>query len=174
MNSLAVILLAVIPPVCSPICRPFPLQNTQTNPTESPKVPFQFFANINTAQTVITQQTNPTEATPKLVANIAIDSTTYWKDLAQNAWSYFEPGNGIYYATGLHYADLDFPYFTDWDLGTYIQAIIDADKLCLTNQVGWDTNSRLNKVLIFLRTVPSRLTDNPTHGIGRDRSKHQA
>ena len=54
----------------------------------------------------------------------------YWLRLANNAWKYFQPGVGVDSTTGLHSAGLGYPYFTDWDLGIYIQAIIDA------NQVG--------------------------------------
>ena len=89
-----------------------------------------------------------------LAQTSAADTTTYWKELAQNAWSYFQPGNGLNPATGLHNSQITYPYFTDWDLGAYIQAIIDADKIGLANQIGWDTNSRLNKVLTFLENRP--------------------
>jgi hypothetical protein len=81
--------------------------------------------------------------------------TAYWLDLAGNAWEYFQPGKGVNAATGLHQAGLWFPYFTDWDLGVYIQAIIDARKLELISDEGsWGANERFNKILSFLETRP--------------------
>ena len=53
--------------------------------------------------------------------------------------------------TGLPGAGLGFPYFTDWDLGVYIQACIDAQKLNLTSTGGdWGSYARIEKVLTFL------------------------
>ena len=150
MNRLAVITVAII---CASLLAGLPnsslAQNTEIIADANLQVPIQFATNIHATQTL-----TPTEATPKLVAYAAINTATYWKDLAQNAWTYFQPGNSFNSATGLHYAALYYPYFTDWDLGVYIQAIIDADKLGLANAVGWDTNSRLNKVLTFLENRP--------------------
>ncbi len=136
-----------------------PNQNPKESPTKGQTFPIQLIANSNTAQILTvqlnTKQTNiPMAVAPEDVASLTDNFTTYWMNLAKTAWNYFQPGNGVYYATGLHYADLDYPYFTDWDLGAYIQAIIDADKLGLTSPVGWDTNSRLNKVLTFLENRP--------------------
>jgi hypothetical protein len=80
-------------------------------------------------------------------------TTTYWLNLAQNAWEYFQPGKGVDSATGLHQAGLWFPDFTDWDLGVYVQAIIDAKKLGLISDDGsWGANARFNKILEFLET----------------------
>ena len=56
--------------------------------------------------------------------------------------------------TGLPYASgIDFMGFTDWDLGVYIQAVIDAQKIGLVGTNGtWGSNSRFDKVLTFLET----------------------
>ena len=65
----------------------------------------------------------------------------YWLRLANNAWNYFQPGVGVDSTTGLHSAGLGYPYFTDWDLGVYIQAIIDVNQLgILSNK--WHLGSR--------------------------------
>jgi hypothetical protein len=75
----------------------------------------------------------------------------YWRGLAENAWEYFQPGKGVDAATGLHGACVDWPYFTDWDLGLYIQTIIDAEKLgILSSDGGWGADARLEKLLTFL------------------------
>jgi hypothetical protein len=77
----------------------------------------------------------------------------YWLRLANNAWKYFQPGVGVDSVTGLHNAGLGYPYFTDWDLGVYIQAIIDANQLgILSSEGSWGVDARLNKILSFLQT----------------------
>ena len=81
------------------------------------------------------------------------DATAYWLGLAENAWNYFQPGKGVDAATGLHQASLDWPYFTDWDLGLYIQTIIDAENVGILGPEGaWGANARLEKTLAFLET----------------------
>jgi Protein of unknown function (DUF3131) len=82
-----------------------------------------------------------------------VGSRTYWKALAANAWEYFQPGKGVNTATGLHGAGLGYPYFTEWDLGTYIQAIIDARELGILQKDGqWGFDYRVGKILNFLET----------------------
>ena len=53
---------------------------------------------------------------------------TGWVELAEEAWEYFQPGKGVDAMTGLSHAGLYWPYFTDWDLGLYIQAKIDVER----------------------------------------------
>jgi hypothetical protein len=73
--------------------------------------------------------------------------------LANNAWRYYQPGVGVDSTTGLHGSGMSYPYFTDWDLGVYIQAIIDANKLgILSNTGSWGADARLNHILTFLQT----------------------
>jgi hypothetical protein len=80
-------------------------------------------------------------------------SKMYWMALAENAWEYYQPGKGVNAQTGLHGAGLNYPYFTSWDLGTYIQAIIDARKLGILQQDGqWGFDDRIDKILTFLNT----------------------
>jgi hypothetical protein len=80
-------------------------------------------------------------------------SKMYWMALAENAWEYYQPGNGVNAQTGLHGAGLNYPYFTSWDLGTYIQAIVDARELGILQKNGtWGFDYRIEKVLNFLNT----------------------
>jgi len=80
-----------------------------------------------------------------------VGSRAYWMGLAENAWEYFQPGKGVNAATGLHSAGLDWPFFTDWDLGIYIQTIIDAERLGILTRDGvWGADARLEKILTFL------------------------
>ena len=82
-----------------------------------------------------------------------------WLGLATNAWAYFQPGTGVNALTGLHGSGLGWPYFTEWDLGTYIQAIIDAKQLGLIQNDGlWGFNYRIELILNFLKT--RQLTSN--------------
>ena len=77
----------------------------------------------------------------------------YWLRLANNAWKYYQPGVAVDSTTGLHSAGLGYPYFTDWDLGIYIQAIIDASHLgILSNTGSWGADDRLSKIMSFLQT----------------------
>ncbi len=58
-------------------------------------------------------------------------------DLARTAWGYFTPGIGVDINTGLHYAAIPwYNHFTDWDLGSYITAMIEASKLGLLKDDG--------------------------------------
>jgi hypothetical protein len=75
--------------------------------------------------------------------------------VAANAWQYFQPGVGVDSNTGLPYAGgaTGFHYFTDWDLGVYIQAVIDANKTGLIGNDGaWGSSARLENVVRFLET----------------------
>lgn len=92
-----------------------------------------------------------------LNGNSVIDRE-FWLELAEGAWRYFQPGIGVNAATGLHGAGLYWPYFTDWDLGIYIQAIIDAERLGILSRDGaWGANYRFEKILAFLEN--RELTD---------------
>ena len=57
--------------------------------------------------------------------------------MADNAWAYFSTGIGVDSTTGLPYAGgAGFKAFTDWDLGAYIQAVIDAQEIGMINSTG--------------------------------------
>jgi hypothetical protein len=80
---------------------------------------------------------------------------TDWMAVATVAWQYFQNSiEGVNYNTGLPHAGGYYcPQFTDWDLGGYIQAVIDAQKIGLINTYGdWGSYARLDKVLTFLET----------------------
>jgi hypothetical protein len=104
-----------------------------------------------------THQTHPTSVTvkdPGIISTAQTIDNTTWRKIAEKAWSYFQIGVGLDGSTGLPYAGgVDFQAFTDWDLGVYIQAIIDAQKIGLIGTDG-DLGSydRSNKVLAFLET----------------------
>ncbi len=85
-----------------------------------------------------------------------------WVDLAEEAWRYFQPGKGVDATTGLSHAGVDWPYFTDWDLGLYIQVIIDAEKLGLLAREGsWGGAERIETVLVFLESRELTAEDLP-------------
>ena len=93
---------------------------------------------------------------PGLIQSYTIINSTVWMEVAANAWAYFQPGVGVNVNTGLPYAGgTGFTGFTDWDLGCYIQAVIDAQKLGLIgNDSAWDFSARIDDVLTFLENRP--------------------
>jgi hypothetical protein len=92
---------------------------------------------------------------PGIIESAQTINSTVWMKVAENAWAYYQPGFGVDSNTGLPYADAGFDGFTDWDLGCYIQACIDAQKLGLIgNNSAWDFSARINKVLTFLENRP--------------------
>ena len=94
-------------------------------------------------------------ALPGLIASAQTLNSTVWMGVAGNAWAYYQPGFGVNVNTGLPQADTGFTGITDWDLGSYIQAVIDAQKLGLIgNDSGWDFSARIDKVLTFLENRP--------------------
>jgi len=81
------------------------------------------------------------------------DPATYWMAIARNAWNFFAPGVGVDPETGMPQAEVHYHEYTDWDLATYVQAIIDAEQIGLINRTGdWGANDRINKVLTGLET----------------------
>jgi hypothetical protein len=89
-------------------------------------------------------------------------NTTVWKEVAQTAWAFFQPGVGVDTKTGLPFAGgVGFRAFTDWDLGAYIQAIIDAQEIGVVTVNGtWGSCNRINMVLTFLENRPLNATTN--------------
>ena len=83
------------------------------------------------------------------------NSSDFWLNLSRDAWNYFQPGVGVDSGTGLAKNNVGSNEFTDWDLGLYVQAILDAEKLGILSSNGtWGANDRLDKVLAFLETRP--------------------
>ena len=76
-----------------------------------------------------------------------------WIKWAKEAWSYYEPGIGVDLSTGIPRASYFWPYLTDWDLGGYIIAIIEAELMGILPKEGeWGADDRIEKVLRFLET----------------------
>ncbi len=107
-------------------------------------------------------QTMSPPRAPGIIGSAQTINSTVWKEVAANAWAYFQPGIGVDSKTGLPYAGgTSCAYFTDWDLGVYIQAAIDAQKIGLiSNDSAWDFSARINDVLAFLETRPINTTTN--------------
>jgi hypothetical protein len=93
---------------------------------------------------------------PGVIESAQTINSTVWRAVAANAWQYFQPDVGVGSTTGLPYAQgTSFSVFTDWDLGVYIQAVIDAQKIGLIGTDGaWNSSARLEKVVSFLETRP--------------------
>jgi len=111
---------------------------------------------------------------PNYRLNGTVGSKTYWMSLATDAWQYFQVGTSVNLVTGLHVAGLEYPYFTDWDLGVYTQAIIDAEKLGIIGSGGaYGADWRFDKILTFLESRPLMSDGQPyawyrTDGKNRD------
>jgi hypothetical protein len=105
---------------------------------------------INQAATDIFIQHRP----PGLIESSQNVNSTMWKEVAAIAWRYFQPGVGVDSNTGLPRAGgTDSPNFTDWDLGIYIQAVVDATATKLIgNEGAWGSSARLETVVNFLET----------------------
>lgn len=94
----------------------------------------------------------------------------YWNQMAATAWHYFQPGIGVDARTGLHGAGTEWPYFTEWDLGTYIQAMVNARYLGILERDGpWGFDARVGMIITFLETrklanngVPYEIYDSRT------------
>lgn len=77
-----------------------------------------------------------------------------WLELARIAWKYFQPGVGLS-SRGLNYASISWHFLTDWDLGCYVSALVDADILGLVPREGpMGMDDRIRRVLNFLATRP--------------------
>jgi len=82
-------------------------------------------------------------------------TSDFWLNIARTAWGYYEPGIGVDPQTGLPRSNVGGNEFTDWDLGVYIQAILDAQKLGILSPDGeWGANDRLEKIFTFLEHRP--------------------
>ena len=93
---------------------------------------------------------------PGLIKSVPTINSTVWMKVAENAWAYYTPSLGVDPNTGLPYSSsFNYGLFTDWDLGSYIQAIINAQKIGLIDVNGtWGSFDRINKVLTFLENRP--------------------
>jgi hypothetical protein len=135
-------------------------QNNDTSTTPSPTIqqtpgatnkPVDVGQILNHVVTGITDTISPRG--PGAIESAQTINSTVWRAVAKNAWSYFEPNIGVDIETGLPCGVYDWYFFTDWDLGVYIQAVMDANRTGLIGNDGaWGSTSRLEKVLTFLET----------------------
>jgi hypothetical protein len=130
---------------------PVATSNATNKPTQAPnysngptEVPF------NPWQPIIDTFTGKDRST-LAVTNAQTLNSSVWKQVASYAWNYFQPSTGLDSRTGLPASGDTVGYFTDWDLGVYLQAIMDAQKVNLTGSEGpWGSSARIDKVLTFL------------------------
>ncbi len=135
-----------------PTASPSPTPTNQQTPgaTKKPETQPQI---IHTPRNPIIQFIeNIIPRTPGVVEAAQTVNNEVWTKVAQNAWQYFQPGTGVDSTSGLPGAVAGYPYFTDWDLGIYIQAVIDAEKIggLVSRNGPWGSDDRLNRVLTFL------------------------
>jgi hypothetical protein len=126
---------------------PSPTATPQSQGSQGPS-----FSNSNSTFTEVDVSPASTSKSPGLIQSDTTINSAVWMEVAADAWAYFQPGVGVDAKTGLPYASSSgYTYFTDWDLGCYIQAVIDAQKLGLIgNDSTWDFSARINDVLTFL------------------------
>ncbi|MEM3944164.1 MAG: DUF3131 domain-containing protein [Thermofilaceae archaeon] len=107
---------------------------------------------------------HPPGAAPSAEAQPVVN----WLDLAAAAWGYFAPLYGVS-SRGVNYASPSWHYVTDWDLGCYISAIIDAEEIgLLPREGGWGADDRIRKVLHFLSVRPLHPSGVPYWGYNSD------
>jgi len=86
-----------------------------------------------------------------------------WVERARIAWKYFAVGRGVIESTGLHQGTKWWHYFTEWDLGNHVLAIIAADKLGIITDPVWTADYRIGKILTFLEE--RELNDDPSYPV---------
>jgi len=131
----------------NPTASPFDTSQGTNNQTSSSNALSALVQAISNVVGSAAQAFSPPKA-PGVIASAQTINSTVWRAVAANAWQHFQPGVGVDSTTGL-----PLTYFTDWDLGVYIQAVIDAQNLNLTTTDGaWGSYARLDKVLTWLET----------------------
>jgi hypothetical protein len=126
-----------------------------STPTPKPSDPISEI--VNAFQQVINSKDHNTE----VVKNSQVVNSTVWRQIANYAWSYFQPGIGVDNNTGLPASGEEVSYFTDWDIGVYLQAVMDAQKIGLiTSNETWGSSERIEKIMHFLETRPINTTTN--------------
>lgn len=136
-----------------PISSIDPTDNPTSNSTQAPQT--------ITASPVATKPPHdkpPQDNSYMIVTNCNGKLTqTEWKKIAEFAWKYFEQNTDG--TTGLPSSTNNYDIFTDWDIGVYLQAVMDAQKIGIIGTEGTGGSySRLNKVLTFLETRPLNTT----------------
>ncbi|MDR1992511.1 MAG: DUF3131 domain-containing protein [Nitrososphaerota archaeon] len=140
---------------------------TTPNTSESPSTPSSGPQNNTNPSGSTNALTNDPESDkivkePGFLETLQTVNKTTWQAIASTAWNYFKPDTGVNRETGLPFSGVGAPGFTDWDLGTYIQAVIDAEKIGLINRTEpWGFNERINKILYWLETRDLNNGSNP-------------
>ncbi|MEZ0346417.1 MAG: DUF3131 domain-containing protein [Infirmifilum sp.] len=107
---------------------------------------------------------SPPETPDKAVAEPVVD----WLSIAKAAWNYFQPYYGLS-SRGVNYATPSWHYVTDWDLGCYISAIIDAEDIGILPRDGFlGADDRIRRVLNFLAARPLHPSGVPYWGYNSD------
>jgi hypothetical protein len=118
--------------------------------------------NMNNFLTDIKESSDKTPRKPGVLESAQTINSTTWRAMAAIAWRYYQPDTGVDRNTGLPLAGVGSPCITDWDLGAYIQAVIDAESLGLVNRIGaWGFEERIDKVLDWLETRELSGANNP-------------
>ena len=132
-----------------------PISSTAANTTQSNDALSQPAQIVNGSARAAYKSSLTPPGFPNIIGSAQTIDRTVWTAVATVAWQYFQNSvEGVNYNTGLPHAGGYYcPQFTDWDLGGYIQAVIDAQKIGLINTYGdWGSFARLDKVLTFLET----------------------
>ncbi len=146
-------------PTDSPQDTPQVTNKPTNSPTNKPDLGSNIATYINNLATGIAEAISP--KTLGILESAKTMNSSVWKEVAANAWHYFDLGIGVHPTTGLPGANDDYSAFTDWDLGSYIQAVIDAQKIGLIGTSGeWTSSGRLEKVVRFLETRELNSTTN--------------
>ncbi len=135
------------------IASPSPTNQQTSSPTGTVTPPTPSRSDKWNPLSFITEIIEPSSKPAGLIESNPNISASVWKTVAATAWRYFQPGIGVDSNTGLPAGNYGWNYFTDWDLGVYIQAVIDANKTGLiANNGDWGSHARLDKVVTFLET----------------------
>lgn len=94
---------------------------------------------------IVQPQPNYLSLNPK-----AASESERWREYATIAWKYYSPWKGWNPDTGLPWTNPYYHRVNGWDLGAYIVAIIDAEKLKIITKS--EADSRLNKIINFLKS----------------------
>ncbi len=97
------------------------------------------------------QQQPPSFDARNFFEKTSVMTAAAWHEVGVTAWKFYTPGKGVDSTTGLPAGSIGWNYITDWDLGVYVQAVMDAQRLNLVTSDGdWGSSMRLEKVVAFL------------------------
>ena len=130
-----------------PTAAPSPTTQQTPSATNKPNALSDLGKIINRAVTGVADAITPPKG-PGVIESAQTIDKNVWTAVGANAWNYFKPDVGVVSSTGLPCAGLGWPFFTDWDLGVYIQAVMDAQKIGLISK--GEATDRLGYVLTFL------------------------